>query len=82
MLLRSTGGVGHLNWIEVEFTPTAGQITFLLGSIPADVVSLEFYVNGVLYDDTTDYTVSGSTVTWTNVAFILKTEDKVIIRFQ
>jgi hypothetical protein len=74
-------GAGHLAWNEDEFVPTFGQVTFILSQPPIDLASLEFYVNGVLYDDVTDYTVSGTTITWLN-PFVLKTKDKVIIRYQ
>lgn len=77
----SVGG-GHSPWTEDEFVPTNGQITFILSLAPTDLVSLEFIVNGVHFDDATDYTVSGTTVTWLNAAFVMKTKDKVLIRYQ
>ena len=86
MLLKdriSSGGTGggHLPWFEEEFTPTLGQVTFIASSLPADVVSKEFYLNGVLQDDGVDYAVSGQTFTWTNL-FTLDSTDLIIIRYQ
>lgn len=72
---------GHLPWIQEEFTPTTGQITFIISNLPTDAVSFEFSVNGILYDEGDDYTVSGSNITWIN-PIVLKPVDKVIIRFQ
>lgn len=80
---RSGGGSGHFPWSQQEFTPTLGQITFIISSLPADIVSVEFYVNGVIYREGAGeaYTLSGSTITWLNT-FILKSEDEVIARYQ
>lgn len=88
MLLRDHragggAGTGHLPWAQDEFTPTLGQVTFIITALPADVVSIELYVNGVLYDEGVgaDYTVSGTTITWLN-PFILKPKDLVTVRYQ
>jgi len=83
MLLRDHRAGGHLNWSQEDFTPTLGQVTFIIVSLPVDVVSVEFYVNGVLYDEGAgaDYTISGSTITWNN-PFIMKPTDQVIVRYQ
>jgi hypothetical protein len=75
------GTSGHLPWFKDEFTPTAGQITFILSQGPADPTSLKFYVNGVLVDDIADYTVSGTNVTWLD-NYVMETTDKVIIYYQ
>lgn len=75
----TTGDITPL-WREDEFTTTAGQVTFILSQAPGDANSLSFFVNGVLYDDVADYTVSGTTVTWLNV-FAMETGDKVHIRY-
>jgi hypothetical protein len=74
-------GSGHLPWFEDQYTPTQGQISFILTAPPMDLVALTFFVNGVLYNEPTDRIVSGGTVTWQD-PFILKPEDKVIIRYQ
>jgi len=76
-------GSGHINWAQEEFTPTAAQITFIISSLPADAISVELYVNGVLYDEGAgaDYVRSGQTITWLN-PFVLKTTDQMIVRYQ
>lgn len=81
MVFLNSPNLGHIPWAQEEFTPTLGQITFIVSDLPADVVSIEFNVNGVLYDEGDDYTVSGSTITWIN-PIVLKPVDKVIIRYQ
>lgn len=77
----SVAVAGSANFIEDEFTPTLGQITFILSQAPTDLDSLAFLVNGVHYDDTVDFTVSGTTVTWLNTPFSLDTTDKVHARY-
>lgn len=72
---------GHLPWLEDEFTPTLGQVTFVATQLAADTVSKEFYLNGVLQDDGLNYSVSGATFTWIG-SDSLDSEDKVIIRYQ
>jgi hypothetical protein len=69
-------------WTEDEFTATAGQITFILSSAPSTAASFSLMVNGVFYDDTADYTVSGVTVTWLNTPFALEVGDKLHARYQ
>ena len=75
------GPPGGAPWVEDEFTTTAGQVTFILSQAPTDASSLTFHVNGVLYDDVADFTVSGTTITWTNVPFVMGIGDKVHIRY-
>ncbi len=69
-------------WIEDEFTPTGGQVTFILSAAPNDPPSFTMRVNGVAYDDPTHYSISGVNVTWTNVAFVMATDDLVQCRYQ
>ena len=68
-------------WIEDEFTPTNGQVTFILTQAPSDVTSLSLLVNGVLSDDVDDYTVSGTNLTWLNNLFVLDTADKLLAKY-
>lgn len=70
------------DWKSDEFTPTLGQVTFILSSAPRDALSTRVIVNGVDYDDATDFTVSGVTLTWLNLSFSMTTADKVSIRYQ
>ena len=69
-------------WSEDEFIATLGQVTFILTQAPLDSVSLTVTVNGVTYDDTSDYTVSGTTVTWLNTLFSMDVGDQVLIRYK
>jgi hypothetical protein len=66
---------------EDEYVATVGQVTFILSQTPTDPVSVTVAVNGVIYDDISDYTVSGTTLTWLNTLFSLDTGDKVIVRY-
>ena len=76
------GAGGHLPWIGDSYIPTAGQITFILSQAPSDLESFRFYVNGVLVEDTNDYTVSGVTVTWLDSNYIMAVTDTVTIHYQ
>ena len=80
--LKPTVGGAAPPWREDEFSPTAGQVTFILSNAPTDVNSIVFLANGVAADDTSDYTVSGTTVTWLDNWFVFDTSDKVLIRYQ
>lgn len=75
------GGVAP-TWYEDEFTPTNGQVTFIISSTPTDVQSLTFAVNGVLADEGVDYSVSGTTITWTDAPFTMQTSDLVVVRYR
>lgn len=74
----SAGGT----WKEDEYVPTVGQVSFSLSQSPQDTNSVFFVINGVIYDDTADYTVSGQTVTWLNTSFSLEITDVVIIKYK
>ena len=76
--------VGNLlgkSWKRDEFTATNGQVTFILSSAPADNSSVTLYVNGVMYDDVDDYTVSGTTITWLNTPFSMDAGDEILVRY-
>lgn len=75
-------GAGGTPWVEDEFTATPAQVTFILSQAPIDAVSLTFHVNGVLYDDVTDFSISGTTITWLDTAFVMSAGDKIHIRYQ
>ena len=77
---QNTGTPTAPTWYQDEFVPTAGQITFILSNTPTDPDSLEVSVNGVRYDDVSDYTLSGTTLTWLN-PFVLRTIDKLIAQY-
>jgi len=69
-------------WIEDEFTPTPAQVTFFLSQAPLDINSLSVKINGVTADDTTDYTISGTTLTWLNNLFVLDSGDKLLAKYK
>lgn len=69
------------NMKEDEFTPTLGQVSFILSEAPGDLESLKFIVNGIEYDRDVDYNISGVTITWLDVPFTMETDDKVIVRY-
>jgi hypothetical protein len=75
------GGGGTVNYYQDEFTATSSQSTFALSRTPSDNQSVFFVVNGVIYDDQHDYTISGSTVTWLNTLFFMQAGDDVIIKY-
>ncbi len=80
--MPALGVVGAaLPWQEDEFTAAAAQVTFILSQAPTDATSLTFHVNGILYDDIADFTVSGVTVTWLNTPFVMGVGDKVHVRY-
>lgn len=63
-----------------SFTPTLGQVSFILSSAPSNNGSLEFRVNGAEYDQGTDYTISGATVSWIS-PIVLEPTDTVVIEY-
>ncbi len=67
---------------ELVFAPTAGQTLFALS--PALVIGGLNYVavNGVTYDEATDYNVTTTQLQWLNNEFSLQVGDEVIIRYQ
>lgn len=80
--IGSTGGGGGASFAENEFSATPAQTVFTLsGSLVPGGLSVLF-VNGLGYAEGTEYTVSGTTLTWLNVPFILEAGDRVVIKFQ
>ena len=69
------------SWRHSVFTATVGQISFVLPGVATDLDSYHLSVNGVEYDRTTHYLVSGTTVTWLNL-FPLATGDRVAVAYQ
>ena len=69
-------------WLEDAFTPTLGQITFILSQAPTEPISLMMNVNGVEVEETADYTLSGVTLTWLNTEFSMETSDGVVIQYK
>lgn len=54
---------------------TDGQTTFALTPAPANAAAVRLFVNGVKYFPTSDFTISGSNLTWLDNLFTLKTSD-------
>ena len=63
---------------EEQFTPSAAQTVFAIAATPNDPSNVDFRLNTVSYVYSVDYTVSGTTVTWTN-GIVLATTDRVDI---
>ena len=61
---------------ELLLVTVDGQTSFVLPSIPTSIITLSLEVNGVAYTNPSDFTLSGSFVTWLNT-FTLKTSDSV-----
>lgn len=53
----------------------SGQTVFALSTTPLDASAVLFYVNGVLYENGAEYTVSGTTLTWLDTLFTLGPTD-------
>lgn len=80
IFLESSAGFLDV-WIEDEFVATLAQVTFILSQAPRDLDSLQVLVNGILYDDIVDYTLSGTTLTWLNTPFAMDAGEQVLIRY-
>jgi len=68
-------------WVEDEFVASNGQVTFILSQAPSEMASFSLHVNGIVYDDDDDFTVSGTTVTWLNTLFAMDAGDKLLARY-
>src|SRR3990172_2964949 len=64
------------------FSATASQTAFTLTQTPQDNTDVRMNVNGVLYNLTTDYTVTGSAATWLNTPFSLSSGDKITFIYE
>ena len=71
---------GSPDFVKEVFITTNGQISFTLPSVATDPDSYVLSVNGVEYVRNTDFTVSGTALTWLNT-FILKLGDRVIVTY-
>jgi hypothetical protein len=69
------------HYVEENFTPTLGQVTFILSLVPVEDVPINFLVNGTDYKQTVDFSVSGQTITWLNAKFSMEADDEVLIRY-
>lgn len=75
----ATGNVA----VETLTVTADGQTAFTLGHsvAPADVSKVVFLVNGIRYQYTTDFTVSGTDLTWNNNSCTLETSDSVMVEY-
>lgn len=60
------------------FTGTGSQTVFVLGSAPADVTAALVVVNGLVMTYTTDYAISGSTLTFVSAPLL---NDEVVVKW-
>jgi hypothetical protein len=73
---------GSATWLEDAYTPTLGQVTFILSQTPTEPISLSLHANGIEAVETVDYTLSGLTLTWLNTEFSFETDDGVVIQYK
>ena len=71
------GGGGDVRRIDT-FTASASQTVFALAQAPVDPSATAFSVNGVIYTYGTDYTVTGSTLTWLDAKFVMGAGDECL----
>jgi hypothetical protein len=69
------------NWVRVIFTATSGQISFTLPSVATDPDTYSLTVNGIEYVRGTDFTVSGTALTWLNT-FVLVSGDRLMVAYE
>lgn len=62
-------------------TPINLQTVFPLAETPVDAATVRFSVNGVSYEPTTNFTVSGATVTWLDTPFTIQATDFVEVEY-
>ncbi len=68
--------------VEDRFIPTLGQTVFTASSTPSGDAAFALYKNGQLRVLTTDYTRSGTTVTWQDPGGeTLETDDQITLRY-
>jgi hypothetical protein len=80
---REGGTFGALGRNAIDGAPqnvpitSPGQTVFTLLFTPVDDAQVQVYVNGQQQTPTTDYTVSGTTLTWLDTDFTLETDDEL-----
>ncbi len=70
----------HVKQIDPFLTPTAAQTSFALSQTPK-AGSVLMFINGQMQKPTTDFTVSGSTVTYTAADYAIATTDVVYFAY-
>ena len=71
----------HLHIVENLTITSNGQTGFALAQTPKDVNDVTVKVNGLSYAITTDYTISGTTLTWLDTDFTLATTDVLTVEY-
>ena len=81
--LGGGGGGGGASFAENEFIATPAQTVFALSFAFVGVGGLAIlHVNGFVYAKDTDFTISGTTLTWLDTSFVLDAGDCVTCFFQ
>lgn len=77
------GGGGGSAFAEDEFTVASnGQTSFVLSQTFLSGGLSILFVNSTGYAEGTDYTVSGTTLTWLDTDFTLEIGDKVVLKYE
>jgi hypothetical protein len=74
-------GIGALVYEQLSVL-VDGQTSFALSSPPLNPLTVAMFVNGVLAEPGASYSVTGSTVTWTDDPFGLTTIDRLNFLYQ
>lgn len=82
VFFNSTWNIVQAGFVVDGFTPTLAQTAFVLSQAPVAGGLIFVTVNGITYEQGTNFTVSGTTLTWTNVPFSLGTTDRLVARYQ
>jgi hypothetical protein len=70
----------HLHQVDY-FTATALQTVFAFSATPKDYTDVAFFVNGIRYKYTTDFTAAGASANWLDVDFTLAAGDIVTLEY-
>jgi hypothetical protein len=68
----------HNNVHDYLTVGSNGQTSFTLAFTPKNANAVAFYVNGAVQAKATDFTISGTTLTWISTDFALATTDKLL----
>jgi hypothetical protein len=75
------GGGGGTPPVVDQFTAIAAQTIFVLSTAPSDPSTLLFFINGARQTYGSDFSVSGSTLTFLAPSFILSAGDQVAAHY-
>lgn len=71
----------HQHIVQSVTVATNGQTAITLTQTPKDSADIVVKVNGLSYDNGVSYSISGTTLTWLNIPFLLETTDSVVIEY-